>query len=152
MNLSSLGIAIYIWDHHHNGINDMRLHTAFYNLKWMSLFLALSFWYNQNIVFPFWNSLIFLLLVGDCSMKFYLKYHFTLFCFIYFVWLYFKQRWYFLCCREKELAAVKIKSDDVDIIANELEVSVYYFNPCSLTHVFGFQRLTIRVYFTIENS
>ena len=44
------------------------------------------------------------------------------------MWLHFKQRRYFLCCREKELAAVKIKAADVDIIANELEVSPILIN------------------------
>lgn len=76
-----------------------------------------------------------------------IKILFHLFCFIYYVWLHFKQRCYFLCCREKELAAVKIKAADVDIIANELEVSASYFNQCSFNmYVFWlpkFKRLTI---------
>jgi len=55
-------------------------------------------------------------MLGVCCIKLYLKYHFTLIWFI-------SERWYFLPCREKELAAVKIRAADVDIIANELEVS-----------------------------
>lgn len=33
---------------------------------------------------------------------------------------------YLVFYREKELAAVKINAADVDIIANELEVNIYY--------------------------
>ena len=42
---------------------------------------------------------------------------------------------FFFDTREKELAAVKIKAVNVDIIANELEVSASYLNPFSNIHM-----------------
>ena len=85
--------------------------------------LAVATWYsfNREILFFDFVSL-------DLWHEVLIKILFHFFCFIYYMWLHFKQRCYFLCCREKELAAVKIKAADVDIIANELEVSPILIN------------------------
>ena len=156
--LLSLDIAIFIWDNRlwwHNCINNLCLRTAVYNLNGWTYFwpshliqskhpeilgllvicymnlnwvlfifkLAVSTWYSftQEILFFDFVSL-------DLWHEVLIKILFHFFCFIYYIWLHFKQRCYFLCCGEKELAAVKIKAADVDIIANKLEVSASYFN------------------------
>ena len=92
--------------------------------------LAVATWYSSTR-----EILYFDFVSLDLWHEVLIKLLFHFFCFIYYMWLHFKQRCYFLCCREKELAAVKIKAVNVDIIANELEVSASYLYPFSNIHM-----------------